>query len=165
MTMGFRALGTEFVSADKRFEVDGAIAARDFVQQEARRKWSPHRLQLIWDSIALHTNLDIARYKEPEVALVSAGTFTELVGPEIAAQPENFGALITVTQDEWDRIAGEFPRDKLKFYVRDVFTGLCALKPERTYNNLAGDYGEEFLEGYTREGHRVVDLLESTLPE
>jgi hypothetical protein len=46
--------------------------------------WDKHREQLLWDSVALHTSPDIAAFKEIEVALVSGGTFCELVGPEIA---------------------------------------------------------------------------------
>lgn len=41
----------EFVSKDKRFEVDGANAARDFIIREGEKKdWDKHRLQLAWDS-------------------------------------------------------------------------------------------------------------------
>lgn len=161
-----RAFNTSLVTQDKRFEVDGAFAARNFVSQSrSNEKWPRPRLQLIWDAIALHTTPDIAAFKEPEVALVSAGTLTELVGPALAA--EQFGSLITVTQDEWDAIASEFPRPGLRGYLRGVMVGLCRMKPETTYRNFVGDYGEVFLggEGYTRVGHREVDLLEKTLPE
>ncbi|KAF2187354.1 hypothetical protein K469DRAFT_570351 [Zopfia rhizophila CBS 207.26] len=153
----------DFISSDKRFEVDGAIAARSFLQHEGGEKWDKHRQQLVWDSIALHTNADIARYKELEVALVSAGTITELVGPEIGKQ--FFGDLITVNQAEWEQIAIEFPRQGLKGYFRDVMTGLCRFKPDTTYQNFVGDYGEVFMKNYTRVGHRLVDLMESVLPE
>lgn len=73
------------MSQDKRFEVDGANTARDFVRAK-NAEWDNHREQLLWDSIALHTTPDIAMFKETEVALVSGGTFVELVGPEIAKQ-------------------------------------------------------------------------------
>ena len=151
------------ISSDKRFEVDGAIAARSFVQQHGEEKWDKHRQQLVWDSIALHSTPDIARFKEIEVSLVSAGIITELVGPEIGKK--FFGSLVTVNQTEWEQIAAEFPRQGLKGYVRDSLTGLCTFKPETTYQNFVGDYGEEFVQDYTRVGHRVVDLLESVLPE
>ena len=48
----------EFTSEDKRFEVDGANAARDFLRREAQ-DWDKHRLQLVWDAIALHTTPSI----------------------------------------------------------------------------------------------------------
>jgi hypothetical protein len=85
MLTRFRAFDTEYVSNDKRFEVDGANVARELVRKQGA-KWDKHREQLLWDSIVLHTSPDIAASKEIEVALVSGGTFCELVGPEIAKQ-------------------------------------------------------------------------------
>jgi len=71
-----------FVSSDKRFEVDGANAARSFVQQEVSRSglgdWDGHRLQLLWDAIALHTTPSIAQHKEPEVAATGLGIVRRL---------------------------------------------------------------------------------------
>lgn len=84
-TVIYRAFNTSFISPDKRFEVDGANAARDHVKSKGGKDWKDkHRVQLIWDAIALHTTRDIALYKEIEVQLTSAGTLTELVGPDIA---------------------------------------------------------------------------------
>ena len=43
-------------SNDKQFEVDGAIAAREFLLREGNpEEWDKHRIQLVWDSIAFHT--------------------------------------------------------------------------------------------------------------
>ena len=53
------AWNSDLVSEDKRFEVDGANAARDFLKREAP-DWDKHRLQLVWDAIALHTIPSIA---------------------------------------------------------------------------------------------------------
>lgn len=87
LTTSPRAFNTSFVSPDKRFEVDGANAARDHVKAKGGKDWkNKHRVQLIWDAIALHTTRDIALYKEIEVQLTSAGTLTELIGPELARQ-------------------------------------------------------------------------------
>ena len=47
------------VTAEKRFEVDGANAARNFLKREAG-DWDKHRIQLVWDAIALHTTTSIA---------------------------------------------------------------------------------------------------------
>jgi len=49
----------ELVTQDKRFEVDGANAAREFLRKEAN-DWDKDRLQLVWDAIALHTTTSIA---------------------------------------------------------------------------------------------------------
>ena len=47
---------SEVISNENRFEVDGANAARAFLKREANSQdWDKHRLQLVWDAIALHT--------------------------------------------------------------------------------------------------------------
>lgn len=94
-----RAFNTSFVSKDRWFEVDGAEAARDFIRNSTHSsEWDEHRVQLVWDAIALHTNADIAKFKQPEVQYTSAGTILELVGPDVARQQwvRNFFFLPTL---------------------------------------------------------------------
>lgn len=68
------------MSADKRFEVDGANAARDFLGREAP-DWDGRKIQLVWDAIALHTTASRSVYKEAEVeAEVAATTCGHLGG-------------------------------------------------------------------------------------
>ena len=55
-------LTPHYTSEDKRFEIDGANAARDFLKSHGV---SAQMLQLVWDAIALHTSPGIAEYKEP----------------------------------------------------------------------------------------------------
>lgn len=152
------------MSQDKRFEVDGAFAARSFIQQHDKNgHWPPQRLQLVWDLIALHTTSSIARFKEPEVAIGAAGIWTDLIGPSLSKK--FFGDIVTVEQEQWEAIVKVFPNKGLRGYVRDVFTGLCRVKPDTTYDNGASDYGEVYLPGFTRVGHRGVDLLDIAIPE
>src|SRR6476660_4517529 len=61
---------TDSVTGPKRFEVNGADAARAFV---AERGLSDRRAQLIWDLVALNSTASIALYKEPEVAVGTMG--------------------------------------------------------------------------------------------
>jgi HD superfamily phosphodiesterase len=53
-------------TAEDRFEVDGANAARAFLKG---RGISTQQMQVVWDAIALHTTPSIAPHKEPEVAM------------------------------------------------------------------------------------------------
>ena len=69
----YRSNNTSIVSKDKPFEVDGANAAREFLQREGGRAWNKHRVQLVWDAIALHTDSEINPYKELEVSYTAAG--------------------------------------------------------------------------------------------
>ena len=74
---------SDIISQDKRFEVDGAHAARKFLQREAKaEEWDKHRLQLVWDAIALHTIGSIVFEKEPEVQATSYGIWADFQGPD-----------------------------------------------------------------------------------
>ncbi|KAF1994563.1 hypothetical protein P154DRAFT_526997 [Amniculicola lignicola CBS 123094] len=151
-------------SDDKRFEVDGANAARDFIRKEGlKEEWDEHRIQLLWDIIALHTSSGIAPYKQPEVAFTHMGIFTELAG--VGPVKAEVGDMITVTQEEFDNIAKEYPREGLRGYVKGVMCGLCTRKPETTYDNFVGGFGDRFVEGYSREGKEVSDKLMVTMTE
>src|SRR5690349_3020749 len=53
-------LTAHYSSPDKRFEVDGANAAREFLKGNG---FSDRDLQLVWDTVALHTTVGIAPFK------------------------------------------------------------------------------------------------------
>ncbi|EGU77363.1 hypothetical protein FOPG_18088 [Fusarium oxysporum f. sp. conglutinans race 2 54008] len=154
----------DIISLDKRFEVDGADAARYFLLREGQGTWGEHRIQLVWDAIALHTSRDIALYKQSEVWMTSIGILSELVGPNVTL-PMFGPERVAVKQDEWDRISKEFPRTGLRQFFRDVMIGLCTSKPSTAYNNFMADYGEAYVEGYTEVGKRVIDFLEANMLE
>jgi hypothetical protein len=54
----------------KRFEVDGADAARQFLRSHGI---SEPKADLVWEAIALHTTPGIPRYMRPEIALTNDG--------------------------------------------------------------------------------------------
>ena len=60
-----------------RFEVDGANAARDFLLQHGIEEDEARR---VWLSIALHTTPGVPEFLEPEIALVTAGVETDVLG-------------------------------------------------------------------------------------
>lgn len=142
-----------FVSNDKIFEVDGADAARSFVEQQASSpEWDQHRKQLLWDAIALHTHPSVAMYKEPEVKATAIGIATDFTGP--AGVPG--GAL---TKEEWESIVNHFPRTGFKSGVLNRLCSFCRTKPDVTYNSFVGEIGEALLDDYSRQGRRFVDLM------
>ncbi|KAK5745013.1 hypothetical protein LTR17_001764 [Elasticomyces elasticus] len=148
-----------FISPDKRFEVDGANAARTFVEKEivhsGGKDWDKHRGQLLWDAIALHTTPSIAQHKEPEVAATSLGIFADFVGHDVVPG--------TMTRQEWDAIVAEYPRQGFREGVKEIMCGLCRSKPETTYDNFVSDFGDQFVEGYSTKGHRAVDVIMATV--
>ena len=53
----------------------------------------------------------------------------------------------------------------MKDYFTGLIVGFCISKPQVTYSNFQGDYGEKYVKGYMRVGHRSIDLMEIVLPE
>ena len=161
------------ISADKRFEVDGANEARRFIIEIEGRgdEWDEQRLQLVWDAIALHTTPSIALHKQKEVVATCMGIGADLLGPEgvklqysdLMASEGVEGELLS--WDEWERVNEAFPRLKMKEGLREIMCGLCRTKPSTTWDNFVGGYGERFVEGYTLEGKRVIDLLENFMQD
>lgn len=141
---------SEFISPDKRFEVDGANATRAFLVRET--SWDKRRLQLAWDAVALHTSASIALYKEAEVKACCLGIHADFVGWQGA-----YGGVLT--KDVWDGIVGAYPRDGFGKSVVEALCGLCRTKPETTYDNFVSDFGEEYVEGYSVVGKRLVDAV------
>lgn len=101
-------LTSHYRSDDKRFEVDGANAARDFLTGHGV---SPQSLQLVWDAIALHTSPGIAEYKEPEVALLNFGVALDVVG-------KGYNQLADNDREE---IVKRYPRNGLKKNIIATF--------------------------------------------
>jgi len=61
----------------KRFEVDGADAAREFLRSHGIPEL---KADLVWEAIALHTTPGIPQYMRPEIALTNAGVLVDVVG-------------------------------------------------------------------------------------
>ncbi|MED1556916.1 HD domain-containing protein [Bacillus paramycoides] len=131
-------LTKEFSSPDKRFEVDGANAARSFLQQH---RMDDESIRLVWDAIALHTTIGIAEHKEPQVSLIYSGVGYDVMG------------------DGYDEISGElreqvvsaFPRDNFKQKILPAFLEGFAHKPETTFGNIKADVCSLLLPGFKRK--------------
>lgn len=119
-------LTQHYSSPDKRFEVDGANAARDFLKSHGLPKES---LQLVWDTIALHTTIGIAEYKEPEVALMYSGVGLDVMG-------EGYEHLSKENREE---IIGIFPRTDFKKKIIPAFFEGFKHKTETTFGNIKAD--------------------------
>ena len=134
---------TNDVTGPRRFEIEGADAARTFAREQGL---DDRRLRLIWDSVALNSTPSIGLYKEAEVALCTAG-----IGVEFGFQYDQIPAK------EMESILSEFPRLNMKRSFADSVCRIVKTKPETTYDNFAGDFGERFVPGYKRPS--TVDFL------
>ncbi|HEX8022135.1 HD domain-containing protein [Mucilaginibacter sp.] len=119
-------LTPHYSSPDKRFEVDGANAARDFLTSYGLPK---DQLQLVWDTIVLHTTIGIAEHKEPEVALMYSGVGLDVMG-------EGYENLSDANREE---IITAFPRNDFKKKIIPTFFGGFEHKTETTFGNIKAD--------------------------
>lgn len=68
-------LSKQYSTPDNRFEVDSANAAKKLL---ADNGVTADRMRISWDAIVLHSMYGIAKFKDPEVKLVSAGVITDV---------------------------------------------------------------------------------------
>jgi len=135
---------TESFTGPKRFEIEGADAARAFAREEG---FDDRRMQLIWDTVALNSTPSIALYKEAEVALSTAGIGLDWGGFQYDRIPAN----------EMKSILAAFPRLDMKKGFTDSVCRIAKTRPETTYDNFARDFGERFVPAY--KAPSTVDVL------
>ena len=124
-------------SANDRFEVDGANAARDFL---AQRGVPVDAVRIVWDAIALHTTPGIPEHKEAEVALVNAGVALDVVGI----------GYDSLTELERAEVLAALPRGDFKNQIIQAFGAGIAHKPQTAFGNIKADVLERTLPGYVR---------------
>jgi len=134
---------TKSFTGPRRFEIEGADAARAFTREQGLDE---PQVQLIWDSVALNSTPSIGLYKEAEVALCTAG-----IGVEFGFQYDR------IPPAEMNSILAASPRLEMKRRFKDSVCRIVTTKPETTYDNFAGDFGDRFVPGYTRPS--TVDFL------
>lgn len=130
-------LTPHYSSADKRFEVDGADAARDFLKTHGLPQQA---LQLVWDTIALHTTIGIAEHKEAEVALMNYGVSLDVVG-------EGYEEL---SDEQRDSIVQQFPRTGFKKNIIPTFFDGFKHKTDTTRGNIKADVCAFMIPGFKR---------------
>ena len=135
---------TESFTGPKRFEIEGADAARAFARDEG---FDDRQVQLIWDTVALNSTPSIALYKEAEVALSTAGIGLDWGGFQYDRFPAN----------EMKSILAAFPRLDMKKGFTDSVCRIVKTRPETTYDNFARDFGERFVPAY--KAPSTVDIL------
>lgn len=117
----------EHCSCDKRFEVDGANAARAFLEGYGI---APADIDKVWTAIALHTTPGIPEFMAPEIALVTAGVEMDVLGIGF----ENF------TEAETGAVTEIYPRPAaFKEEIIQAFYEGIRHKPQTTFGNVKAD--------------------------
>jgi len=120
-------LTSQYASPDKRFEVDGANTARDFLRGHGIAE---RDIETVWTAIALHTTPGIPQYMHPVVALVTAGVEMDVLGI----------AFSEFTQAEREAVVRAHPRPgHFKEEIIQAFYDAIHKKPETTFGNVKAD--------------------------
>ncbi|WP_458317535.1 HD domain-containing protein [Mycolicibacterium brisbanense] len=134
-----------------RFEVDGANAAKEFLlargvdQADARK---------VWLGIALHTTPGVPEFLEPEIALVTAGVETDVLG--IGRDDLSPEALAAVT--------AAHPRPDFKRQILQAFTDGNKHRPRSTFGNVNADVLAHYDNSFVRDDF-VQIILDNGWPE
>ncbi|MCA1223656.1 HD domain-containing protein [Streptomyces sp. 8L] len=131
----------------RRFELDGANAARDFLRQ---RGLTEESARIVWTSIALHTTPEIPGQMEPEVALVTAGVEYDVLGIGYDALPDDVRAAVVAAH----------PRPDFKRRILQAFTHGIEHRPDTTFGNVKADVLAHFVPGFVRTD--FVDVIEAS---
>jgi HD domain len=144
-------LTQRYRTSTMRFEVDGANAAREFLLQRGVDKADADK---VWLGIALHTTPGVPEFLAPEVALVTAGVETDVVG--IGRDDLSPEALAAVT--------AAHPRPDFKRRILAAFNDGMKHRPDSTFGTMNADVLEHFDPGFVR--HNMVEMiLNNTWPE
>jgi HD superfamily phosphodiesterase len=129
-----------------RFEVDGANAARDFLVERGIDEADARK---VWLSIALHTTPGVPEFLEPEIALVTAGVETDVLG--IGRNDLSAEAIEAVT--------AAHPRPDFKNRILRAFTDGMKHRPRSTFGTVNADVLQHFDGSFVRDD--FVEIIRS----
>jgi len=138
-------------SPDKRFEVDGANAAADFLRRHGIRE---DAVELVWTSIALHTTPGIPEFMRPEIALLTAGVEMDVLG---LGFPNVSNADRTAVVQAEPRTA-HFKQDIIESFYQGI-----RHKPDTTFGNVKADV-IALKEPHFHRGNFCSVILDSAWP-
>ncbi|MGO9159071.1 HD domain-containing protein [Mycobacterium sp.] len=138
-------------SSNLRFEVDGANAARDFLLQRGVDEADARK---VWLSIALHTTPGVPEFLDPEIALVTAGVETDVLGiGRDDLSPDQLAAVTAV-----------HPRPDFKRRILQAFTDGNTHRPRTTFGNVNADVLQHYDPSFVRDDF-VEIILNNSWPE
>ena len=114
-------------SADHRFEVDGANAARDFLDSYGVDRSD---IEKVWTGIALHTTPGVPEFMHPVIALTTAGVEMDVLGLTYDRYPDEIRQAVVAA----------FPRTaRFKEDIIQAFYDGIKHKPDTTFGNVKAD--------------------------
>lgn len=144
-------LTKRYGTSAQRFEMDGADAARDFLLDHGVEKSDADK---VWLGIALHTTPEVPERLDPEIALITAGVETDVIGIGRA----------DLTAEAIDAVTAAHPRPDFKNRILAAFNNGMQHRPDTTFGTMNADVLAHF--DPTFEPGNMADLiLNSGWPE
>lgn len=137
-------LTQRYRTSNLRFEVDGANAARDFLLDHGTDEAAA---RTVWLSIALHTTPAVPEFLDPEIALVTAGVETDVLGIGRDDLPAEVLAAVTAAH----------PRPNFKTRILQAFTDGMVHRPRTTFGTVNADVLEHYDDTFVRDD--FVDII------
>jgi len=126
---------TDRFEGDLPFEIQGAEAAKHFLEQHA---YAREKIGIVWDGIAMHAS-PIGQFKQAEVALVGEGAGADAIEPDFSE----------IQKSDVAEIVKQFPRLKFK----DAFVKTCAGVARRHPKGASSSFMRDIRERYVPEFH------------
>jgi hypothetical protein len=124
-------LAEAYETEAKRFEVDGADAAREFLRSHGI---PDPKADLVWEAIALHTTPGVPQYMRPEIALTQSGVRMDVLGL----------GFDEYTPQQRDEVIAALPRHDFKNEFVRLQTHSALKKPQTTFGTVNVEYIESF---------------------
>lgn len=134
-----------------RFEVDGANAARDFLLERGIDEAAARK---VWLSIALHTTPGVPEFLDPEIALVTAGVETDVLGI----------GRSDLSSDAIEAVTAAHPRPDFKNRILRAFNDGMKHRPDSTFGTMNDDVLQHFDDSFVRANF-VQIILNNSWPE
>ncbi|KAB8191915.1 HD domain-containing protein [Nonomuraea phyllanthi] len=135
-----------YATKDRRFELDGAEAARDFVLDHGRTE---REAQNVWLAIALHTTPEVPLHLAPEVAVVTLGVETDVLGLD----------LDEITDEQISEVTAAHPRPDFKNRILRAFYNGMADRPDTTFGTMNDDVLAHFDPSFARKD--FVEIIQN----
>ncbi|MBW4814174.1 HD domain-containing protein [Rhodococcus qingshengii] len=128
-------LTEKFRDSTARFELDSADEARRFL---TGYEVDETDIRKVWEGIALHTTPEVPSRLEPEIALVTAGVETDVLGIGYSE----------LDRADIDAVTAAHPRPDFKNQILKAFTDGFKHRPESTFGTVNADVLEHFVPGF-----------------
>ncbi|CAL2056483.1 MULTISPECIES: HD domain-containing protein [Streptomyces] len=131
-------LTASYATKDRRFELDGAETARAFLLDHGR---SEREAREVWLAIALHTTPEVPLQLSPEIAVVTLGVETDVLGL----------GLTEITERQRAEVLAAHPRPDFKNRILKAFYDGMADRPDTTFGTMNDDVLAHFDASFRRK--------------